>query len=69
MITYITIHKQLHFMLIIVINQIVNVWQRKIIVWVGFVEIPVIDTNSDLPNFFGDQENIVQPSKVFCHFH
>ena len=68
-ITCVKIHKQLHFMLSTIINQNVNVWQRKIIFWAGFVEIFVIDTYSDFPIFLGNRNNIGQLNQVLCHFY
>ena len=40
-------------MLSTVINQNMNVWQWKIILRDGFVDIPVVNTNSDLPILLG----------------
>ena len=52
-----------------VVDQNVNVRQRKIIFCAGFIEIPVIDTYPILSIFFGDWNNIGQPNRVLRHLH
>ena len=42
--------------------------QRKIIVWACFLETFVVNTNSDLPIFLGNRDNIGQLSRILCHF-
>ena len=56
-------------MLSAVINQYINIQQWKIILWSRFFEISVVDEKSDLPIFFGDRNNIDQPSRLLHHFH
>ena len=52
-----------------IINQNMNVRQWKIILWLNFVEISIVDTNSDLPIFFDDRNNVSQPGRVLSHFY
>ena len=58
----VTIQKLQHLVLSTIVNQNMNILQRKIILRASFVEISVVDTNLDFPIFFGDQNNIGQPS-------
>ena len=47
-----------------VINQGVDVWQRKIIFWVGLIQISIIDAHAYFPIFFGHEDNVGNPIRV-----
>ena len=52
-----------------VVNQNMDIWQRKIILWTSLVEISVINTNPDFSVFLGDQDDIGQLGWVLRYFY
>ena len=57
-ITIESIHKRQHCMPCTTINQLVNMWERKIILGASLVEISKVHTNSNLAVLFGNRDDI-----------
>ena len=57
-ITCIIVHKWLHLMFGTIVNQNMDVWQRKIILWACFFEIHVVDTDFDFPIFLATRTTL-----------
>ena len=62
-----SIHKRQHRMSCSALNQHINVWEGKIILRVGFVQITTVYTNSNLAILFGNRDDISQLLRILNH--
>ena len=62
-----SIHKRQHCMPCRTINQHVNMWERKIILGAGLVEISKVHTNFNLAVPFRNRDDISQPLGILNH--
>ena len=49
------------------INQHINVWERKVILRAGLIQISKVNTKSNLVILLGNKNEISQPLKILNH--
>jgi len=65
----VTVYKRLHLMFGTVVNQNMDIWQRKIIFRTSLVEISIINTNPHFLVLLGDRNDVGQPGLILLYFN